>query len=224
MSQTLDYRRSGAVELSQLSLAEALRTRERAHQACAWTMLAFGIPAALVAPLLIASFVIGLQSRITSTPVIGWWAAFAAALLVIVPSLFWCEGRTKGRWLEEELRAQGTTLGDLWQCSSRGEWELRTTAAGWAGMFELLLWGPRMVMAVWERLRGTVPAAVLNDATAILNYLRHFDGGIAALELPVARPAAALHYLISRDWVGISSTGQRVWLLSEARRQLGFEG
>jgi hypothetical protein len=222
MPQTLAYRRPGAVELSQLSLAEALRTRERSYQLAGWTMLALGAAALLIGPALIASFLIGLKSRLHLATAIDWGACFAIAFAAMVPLLFWMELRTRGRWFEDEMRSQGTTPADLWQCSSRGEWELRTTAAGWAAMMEILLWGPRMVLGARERFRASVPTAVMADATAVINYLRHFDDGIPTAELPIHRPAAALRYLVSRDWAGVSKRGDRVWLLSEARRTLGF--
>jgi hypothetical protein len=220
----LEYRRSGAVELSQLSLASALRSRERAYQASAWTMLAFGLPAMLAGPLLATAIATGIQTQFRPHGGgLEWWSWFIIASAALLPLLFWCEARTRGRWFEDEVRAQGSTPADLWQSSSRGEWELRTTAASWAALFELLLWGPRMVLAARERFRGNVPAAVLADATSVINYLRHFTGGVPTFELPAVRHSPALQYLVSRDWIGVSKAGDRVWLLGDARRALGFE-
>ncbi|MEO6435017.1 MAG: hypothetical protein ABIP55_04555 [Tepidisphaeraceae bacterium] len=223
MPQTIEYRRPGAVEKSQLSLAAAMRTRERDYQACAWTMLAFGMPAMLAGPLLATAIAAGIQKQFYAPGVgLAWWTWLAIASAMLLPLLFWCEVRTRGRWFEDEVRGQGTTPADLWQSSSRGEWELRTTAASWAALFELLLWGPRMVLAARDRFRGNVPSAVIADATVAINYLRHFAGGVATDELPVVRTETALQYLVTRDWVGVSRSGDRVWLLSDARRALGF--
>ena len=73
-----------------------------------------------------------------------------------------------------------------------------------------------------QRLTGTVSAAVITDAIATINYLRHFDGGVGTDELPTIRPLPVLHYLASREWVGISETGDRVWLRQDARRALNL--
>lgn len=221
-SNTLDYRTSAAVDAAKLALTTAVRHRERAYQAGAWSMLGAGLLALLVGPMLIAGFITSLAARWNAHHVLGYWSLFGITAMALIPLLFWCERRTRGQWFEEEMRAQGTTPADLWQCSSRGEWELRRTAASWAAIFEILLWGPRMIMAARERFSGVVSAAVQLEATATINYLRHFDGGVGTDELPTIQTLPVLRYLISRDWVGVSKTGDRVWLLTDARRALGL--
>ena len=215
---TLDYR--GPIDAAKLALTKAIQRREHAYQGAAWSMLAAGLPALLVGPLLVASVVASTEERFRSRHPFGWWPVFTIAASVLIPLMFWFERRTRGEWYNDEVRGQGTSISDLSQCSSSGEWRLRTTAATWAGIFELMLWGPRMCMAAASRWRTRVPPAVLIDAAAIVAYLRHFEGGVGTHELPTLRPIEVLRYLVERDWVGVSKAGDRVWLLTDARRAL----
>ena len=222
-STILDYRTSAAVQASKLALGRAVRHRENAYQAGAWSMLIAGLGALLLGPLLVAGLVASIQARFNlHHHHVGYWMSFALASMTLVPLLFWFEHRSRGQWFEGEMRAQGTTLADLWQCSSRGEWALRRTAASWAAIVEILLWGPRMIMNAHERFSGTTSAGVINEAIATINYLRHFDGGVGTDELPTIQPLPVLRYLLSRDWVGVSKSGDRVWLLTDARRALAL--
>src|SRR5688572_182403 len=180
VSQTLEHRRSGAVELMQLSLAGALQSHERTYQASAWTMLAFGVPAMFAGPLLAAAVASGIERQLHAGALaasidvsLPFWAWLAIASVTLLPLLFWFEARHRGRGIGEAICEQGAPAADGWR-SSGGTWELRSTDTSWAALFGLLLWGPRMVMSARERLRGNVATATLADATALINYLRHF--------------------------------------------------
>ena len=218
---TIDYRMPGT--RNGHALAERMRVRERGYQAAAWGMLAAGCAATVVAPLVVSWVIVSVQHRLAMgfhwAP-LGFGIVFPIACVVVIPLAFWWEKRTGGTWYEAEVRAQGTTVGELHRSSSRGEWELRRTAAYWTAIIEVALWGPRMVMSARERWSAKISATAMHEAAAIVHYLRHFDGGVLVTELPSAGPTAALRYLISRDWVGVAKAGDRVWLLSEARKHL----
>jgi hypothetical protein len=199
----LDYRASAAVEASKRALSAAVRHRERAYQAGAWSMFAVGALALLGGPAMIALCVTSIQYH---HHLLGYGVSFALAAITLVPLLFWIERRTRH-----------TTPSDLLRCTSDGECELRRSS----GLLELLSWAPRRIISARERLSGTVSAAVTTEAIATINYLRHFDGGVGTDELPTIQPLPVLRYLVSRDWVGVSETGDRVWLLKDARRALG---
>jgi len=220
---TLDYRRPATRDAAQASIAAAVNKRELAYRAAAWSMLFAGSAALLLGLLFVAALVGGMEMRLAPRWHVPWAAQFLIIAGVVAPLLFWWEQRTRGRWFEDEVRAQGTTLAELWQCSSRGEWELRTTAAGGAAVCEVLLWGPRMILAARDRWRDRNACAVITEAVAMIHYLRHFDGGIEVRELPSIRRGPVLRYLVSRDWVGVSKKCDRVWLLTDARRTLGMK-
>jgi hypothetical protein len=219
---TLEYRRPAPVDNAKLALTAAVRHREAAYQGAALTMFAVALPALLFGPLLVAGIATGIQHRWSPHHAVAFLPTLLITSAVLIPSLFWFERRTQGRWFENELRRQGTTPADLWQCSSRGEWELRSTAAGWAGLIEIMLWAPRMLTSAIDRWRHSVSPNVLAEAASILAYLRHFSGGVRVDELPTLQHMPVLRYLVSRDWVGVSSKGDRVWLLQDARKTLGF--
>src|SRR2546430_116979 len=94
----LDYRRPGALKPSKLDFTKAVRTREAKYQAAAWTMLLVGLPALLVAPLLAASIISGVQRRVFVHAHSSWWTIFAVAAGAFIPLSFWFERRTRGGW------------------------------------------------------------------------------------------------------------------------------
>jgi hypothetical protein len=212
-AEILEYRRPagetgrGASAESKRKIDAAVQNRERAFQMSAWTMLAGGSAALLVLPLFAAGAAkiphIA-SAHAVLAPVLG----FASALALLVPALFWMERLTRGQWLDEEAEADGVGA-----------------PVPVAGAIELLLWGPRTVVAALRRRRQRVHANVLTEAASIIAYLRHFpeEDGVGTDELPTIRPQPVLAYLASRAWVGVSADGRRVWLRSDARRALGFD-
>jgi hypothetical protein len=212
-------------DADQLSIGAAVKERELSYQAAATTMFLAGAAALVVGEMLLATFVCTVAQRFhpRGHAVLTWWNCFVGVLTLLTPLLFWWERRTAGRWFEEEIAGQGAARAGLWQSASRGEWELRTSAASLAGFIEILLWGPRMIISACARWREKSNNALVTDAAAVVHYLRLFDGGIGVHELPTARPQPVLRYLVARDWVGVSKAADRVWLLSDARKKLNLE-
>jgi hypothetical protein len=201
----LEYRRpatSAATIAAKRTIDDALNRRERAQQSSAWAMLAAGTAALLLAPAIITTITIKLQSHVGIHTLV-----FAAASLVLVPMLLWVERLTRSHWFEEDEVRAGTVA-----------------PVPVAGLLELMLWGPRTIIAAMQRRRHVVHGNMLTEAACVIAYLRHFpDDGVGTDELPTIRPEPVLTYLASRDWVGLSADGRRVWLLDDARRALGFE-
>ena len=200
-TETLDNRASKAAQASKRALEHAVRHRERAYQAGTWSMLASGIAALLVVPVLLAAIVLSVQYRFGVHHHAAAYSATIATLLTAatVPALFWLARR-----------------------SSRVEMEFATSTAIAAMAPEVLLWAPRRITAARERLSETVSAGVITEAIATITYLRHFDDGVGADELPTIQPLPVVRYLVSRNWVGVSESGDRVWLFSDSRRALGI--
>jgi len=174
----------------------------------AWTMLAGGIGSMLVLPAAVAAVVAKIPGPAAGHVLLATFVAFAAALALLIPALFWMERLTRGQWMNEETSDAAVAA-----------------PVPVAGMAELLLWGPRTIVAALRRRRQRVRANVLTEAASLIAYLRHFpeDDGVGTDELPTIRPAPVLAYLASRAWVGVSADGRRVWLRSDARRTLGFD-
>jgi hypothetical protein len=213
-NQILEYRRPagetgrGASADSKRRIDAAVRNRERAFEMSVWTMLGCGSAAMLAIPLAIAAVAAKVPHLAGGHMMLATAIAFAASLALLIPALFWMERLTRGQWLEEE------TPGGV------------AAPVPVAGLLELLLWGPRTIFAALRRRRQRVGNAnVLTEAASLIAYLRHFPEaeGVGTNELPTIRPQHVLAYLASRDWVGVSADGRRVWLRSDARRTLGFD-
>ena len=216
-TELLEYRRSvsdtgrGASAESKRTIDAAIRQRERAFEVSAWTMLASGSAATLVLPAAVAAVVAKVPGPAAGHVLLASAIAFAASLALLLPVLFWMERLTRGQWLDSDDEA--------------AEDGAVSAPVPVAGVIELLLWGPRTIVAALRRRRQRVHANVLTEAASLIAYLRHFpeDEGVGTDELPTIRPRPVLAYLASRAWVGISADGRRVWLRSDARRALGFD-
>jgi hypothetical protein len=218
-----DDRRPRGLDRNERSLAGLILARERKYQAAAWAMVIVGIAGSFIAPALLATFAVTIQKHLHAPPPLGWFACFTLASAAIVPLLFWVELKSRGQWSEDELAGDGTTVGEALLAPARCT---AARPAVLAAVAEILLPAPRMILAARDRWSASVPAAILHDAAAVLNYLRQDGppaGGVRASDLPTVRPLRVLCYLVSREWVGLSPAGDRVWLLPEARRSLSLE-
>jgi hypothetical protein len=210
----LAYRRPRTLDTHERSVAQAIAVRERAYQAAAWAMLLIGIVALFVGPAVLAGAAVGVESRMHVMHALSWWAMFGIVCAAVVPLLFWLENRTRGQWFEEELRGgSGATISQALFAPMTSN-----IGVGAAAIVEIMLWGPRLVIGARQRWKTRVATATLHDAAAIIGFLRHFDGGVAVNELPTVQPLRVMGYLVSRDWVGVSKDGQRVWLLGDAKK------
>jgi hypothetical protein len=181
--------------------------RERAFQTAAWTMLAGGSVALLLGPVIAAVTVLAKMQSPLTHELLGSLITFVVSVAVLVPLLFWIERLTRGHWIDEDVEDEATVA---------------PVPVG--GVIEVVLWGPRTIVAAMRRRRQHAHAKVLTEAASLIAYLRHFpEDGVGTDELPTLRPEPVLNYLASRDWVGVSADGRRVWLRSDSRRALGFD-
>jgi hypothetical protein len=223
MSHVLDYR-TPANELRLRRIARAIRAREGVFWLKLAAMLAVGVVASFLGPIVVASIARKFLGAL-DVPISGA-AAFQLSLLTVMPLLYWLELRTRGSFLSEELQAQGTTGEHLFSTSSFGEWEFRRTAVAYAVWIEVFLYGPRMTIdAVRQssaRIRLRNPA--VHRAAEIVMLLATVDGGVSLGMLRgVDDPddlRRTLTYLRLHDWIDIGDHGRRAWLLSTARRRL----
>ena len=211
-----ENRRPRGLDRSERSVAQSIAQRERGYQTAAWTMLIVGSIGCLIAPILLASLAVAIESMAHPAWRLGWWPCLGLASLALVPLLFWLESRSRTQWLRDEVSDESVTIGEALLAPAR-----TATASGVSGaLLEIFLPPVRMVLAARERSRTPIAAATLHDAAATLGFLRHFDSGVSVADLPTVQPLRVLCYLVSRDWVGVSKDGRRVWLLTDSRKAL----
>ncbi|HEV8606031.1 MAG TPA: hypothetical protein VGQ99_11720 [Tepidisphaeraceae bacterium] len=202
-----------------------IRQREAGFWLRSAAMLAIGLPLSLFGPFVVALFVYGILLRFH----LGVWCdvAFFVLLVIMIPVFYIIEWRTRGDFLVNEMRAQGTTASDILTTGSRGEWEIRRRAAAVAGLIEIFLFAPRLTLdgVASMRKRIKLSDASMRRAAQIVSALQAQSGAIEGRDLrePAESPLEfynVLRYLRLHDWIDISADGRRVWLLSAARLRL----
>ena len=196
-------------------------------------MFVGGLVTSFVAPVVATLVVIQVHHRWGSHGFFMFEAAliFVIASLTIIPLLYGVEHLTRGRFFEDAVRKHG--LGDnvnslgMLQTASRGEYEMQTTAATWAAYLELVLFAPRMTMGALRqwRLRRYLGAFNVTRAAEVVHALLAVGVGVhpgaflrGGETLEQLWPVLLL--LTLHDWTGIAKSGDRIWLLSDARRAL----
>ena len=212
-----------------------LVARDAALKAKLVAMFVGGLLTSFVAPAVATLVVMHVQQRWGSQDVFNFVEAaliFLIASLTIIPLLYLVEHLTRGRFFEDAVRNHG--LGDnvnslgMLHTSSRGEYEMQTTAATWAAYLEIVLFAPRMTMGALRqwRVRHYLGEFNVTRAAEVVHALLAVDGGVhpRAILRDGESPEQlwpVLLLLTLHDWTGIAKTGDRVWLLSDARRALG---
>jgi hypothetical protein len=224
----LDDRHRGAIDATSLqTIAQHLKRRERGLSAGVATMLVIGIPMLLLGPLILGTlfwFATGMLLRFYP-----WSWFFWGFVVVLIPLLFWTERGTRGTYFADTVVAAGgasplpylagAEIGMLVSFATSP----RVAASGFV---ELFLTGPRLVLDAIDKIRRArhVRDVDRDRAAHVVARLRQFDQGIAPDQINPGEPVSAvipvLAYLLFHDWIGISKTGDRVWLLGDARRAL----
>src|SRR5690606_30450861 len=111
--------------------------------------------------------------------------------------------------------------------SSYGEWEMNQAAASGAMITEAFCFGPRMVWQGMDGLRSRPlgESALLDRAAEVVHTLLRGDEGVCPTALLRAGETLAdltpvVRYLEQHEWVGVASRRNRLWLLTDARRDL----
>jgi hypothetical protein len=212
---------AAAPTYSVATLAASLRKRESGHITTTILMLIGGIVWLIVAIAVIATIPWGMQfgrrGRALMPP--GSWSwYFIMTAAIAGPILFLLEYATRGSLLNDAANEH----------ADYGPYAQRMVGRGMAVIIfiEMGLWGPRSILSGVRRISGrkAMTGADRNAAaTIVANLLRGGDGlptGAALKGVADALSADALTYLAYYDWVGISTSGDRVWLLSESKRAL----
>jgi hypothetical protein len=212
------------VETEKVLAAFARRERERWGVAAG--QLALGLVMTVLLPLVMGGFwAMGVAWRVGAGGTGGMAVVVLLALMAIAYVVEW---RTRGEWLEGQLRDFAGGGGALdWGTGRMWRYE----RASGAVMLEMYLWVPRMVFEGAGRLRARarVRGADRARAAEVLGELLSRGRGEAVEALQQTGERAAgfgrvLGYLVLYEWVGVSEDGGRVWASSEGREEIGVGG
>ena len=207
-------------------------TRLRNRQAGFWfrifAKLTFGIPLSFIGPALLACIInlSLLRARVHDPP--AWLTLFWLSCLIVIPILYFIEWYHHGDFFLDTARSQGITSGNHFNAFiSYSNWRYRNAEALSAFYTELLLFAPKQVFSAIADLRQRISltADQIRRAAEVV-----FDLSTSDTSLPIAqlhRPGESneslrliLQYLQFHDWIDISKTGDRAWLLTTARKCL----
>ena len=209
------------------ALVVRLARAERGFVARWSVLMALGFVVLWLGPFIFATLVWLTQARwgggTSDWSTLFWWCA-----LIGIPLAFAVERATRGTFLADAVESMpdpGTITGFV--ARRRGGVMLL--------LMEMALWGPRMCLAGFDRVRsawvarGSASAgATLDAAGRALAVLLADDTGVPTVDvmtragLDADALGDALGYLAYHEWAGISKDGLRVWASSDARRRLGM--
>jgi len=203
-----------------------LRRREAAKQLAVLALLAVGLPALFLGPIVISSifWMVGILWGFY----LPWTWVFAGSFVLLVPLLFRTERRTGGNYYADSVLANRdtsaavpmfllafTNIGSLVALGQRP----RDPAIA---LVELFLWGPRQILDAVRTLRGVRMVAAANRSRVVNIFLalRTCDHADIPALFPGgdAEGGLALAYLLWYGWIGVSKDASRVWLESESRK------
>lgn len=196
-------------------------------------MIISGLPLLFIGPLVLGSIFWFSTWRLYEYYPWSWF--FEGAVLIVVPLLFFSEARHRGGW------TQTSTLGsdqlpeadDPWLPNV--PWDESGMLAAFvinprlasAGIVEVFLVGPKLVLDGVVKLRRArqLGDVSLERAAEVIAQLSTHDSGVLVTSLLHEGETKldlirVLCLLVFHDWIGVSKTGNRVWLLSEARQHL----
>jgi hypothetical protein len=205
-------------------VAVALRKRDRSFKARWITLAILGFLVLWIGPVVFGSIVYLARMRESYTP---WVTCFLWTSLIVLPILFFFEWMTRGKFFDNTVEGLGD-VGDYGYYAKVSTFHMRGRVAAGALAIEVCLWGPRMAIAGFQRIAALsrVKPRDHEPAAAVLAQLmRHQEGQPTAQVMTAAalHPddfSAALAYLGFHEIVGISQDGLRLWVLSEARKQI----
>ena len=197
-----------------------LRRLERNWTVGSLALIAGGVPASFLGPFLAAGmfWVFQASRRDARAPLPPFLLPFAVACVVVIPLMYavaWGSRRSLFRTFDEEVEDEDPSLvGAV------------TGAQDPTIILRVVLFAPRMVLhGLWRlRARHKLGNVDLPRAAGALSVLAAFDEGVPPGRLlKTGEPGDALgplfDFLLLHDLIGISSTGDRVWLHGHIRQK-----
>lgn len=220
------------------TIEAALRHRERLRRLRAYMGIVLGAPLSLIAPLILGS-IFWVVSGMLFESWYHWGWFFLALAVITLPLLSRLEIKSGGEFLGDTMKDVGPPVpgsGELTMATHVGVGPLAglgfsmatNPRASSAGMVEIFLTGPRMMLSGIRHLRqARVLAGIDHDlACRIIARLLSYDSGLRLEELPTDGKGSdqllsVLKWLAFYDWIGISEAKDRVFLYSESRTEFG---
>src|SRR5688572_9141116 len=201
-----------------------LKKRDRAFVIRWITLAILGFFVLWVGPVIVGTIVFLARMRESYTP---WVTCFLWTSLIVIPILFFFEYLTRGKFFEGTVEGLGDTA-DYGYYANVTTFHVRGRLAAGALAIEICLWGPRMVIAGFRRIAAlsSVKPADHAPAAAIVALLMRQEEGqptaqvMTAAQLQQDQFSRALWYLGFHEIVGTSQDGSRLWVLSDARKQI----
>lgn len=194
-------------------------------------MFLCGIPLSLVGPLVLGT-IFWMALRLWGFG-FDWSLCFWAAAVVVIPLLYRLEARTGGSFLSQAAEDMSPTgpLPPIAMLNFGGVGmlgaALANPRASAAGLTDVFLFGPRMVVSAWRqvRVRRLSAGLDLGRAAAAIQALAAVNAGIPTDQLLATGESQqalsrVLAFLVFFDWIGIAHDGAKVWLLTQARKSL----
>jgi len=195
-----------------------LKKFERGYRLHAVMLFVIGVVVMLIAPLLIAGVIKFRETTDPKREQHSFTHHFVIVALVAIPIMLVLAKVISGNLSDRTVEALPGTYHPV-------ETEVGGRAVAGLAIFDVLLWGPQMVMMGIGRLWSLRAHAKAERALAakIVGVLLARNDGILIHELielvhaPAETFGDALAYLTYMDIIGISKGGDRVWMQSLAR-------
>jgi hypothetical protein len=219
--------RPPASRLTAEQVADKLRRNESAFRTRWIILIALGAIVTMLVPLVIAALKWSAQAMRRNPPPQSFMMIAFQVCAIALPIFFLLEWITRGKLMEKTAE----TVGDLGLSSGARLMPGVGRGVAVIAFIEFCLWGPRMVIAGSKRIFGMSRHRGADRALAgkMLHALIVKGEGLPTAKLyPLAdgRDDAfsdALAYLLFFDLIGISKTGDRAWMLGDAKRTLKLE-
>jgi hypothetical protein len=197
------------------SVVTQLRQREKSHRAKGWALILGAIPLLFVGPLFIGTCVYFLDRHREHYSTAGWIGAVALTAAFAIPLLF----------LFERLNGEGLMTSTAEAVGQADYSRLAGRAGAGVLIIDIFCWGPRMVLSGFRRFASNSVVTECDHQLAaqwICKLLRLEQGTLTPEIVDGNDPKSVptLTYLCKYEWIDISTNGERIWLLSDARKVL----
>jgi len=192
--------------------------------------LIIGLVTSLIAPAVILGFLTVLL-RLWGLE-LNWWLCFIAGIACTVPVLLRMEWQAQGKPLDPASRLAfqipdgATPPADFKHLGAFGE-AVGYQRTPFNGLIEFFLIGPNLAVRSYRKLmlRRLMGTGCLDRTVEITELLARLQGGAETEKLLAEKESRQqlsreLAYLVFFDWAGVAADGTKVWLLTEARREI----
>lgn len=194
------------------------------------TLLLIGVITSLAAPAVILGF-FALLLHLWGLE-LNWWICFLAGIAITIPILLRMEWQAQGPMLDAAtLQGFDPTVGkpvpaDYKHLGAFGQ-VVASQRTPFSGLIEFFLIGPNLSVKSMRKLmlRKLAMSANFDRIVELTEIMAKLPGGVETGKLLGEKEtpqqlSCALAYLIFFEWAGVATDGTKVWILTEARREL----